>query len=447
VGLTKMLASLAVRATRVLIVEVPGHWLARVELEQQMSRRGWRRAWAAADADVLAVCGKAGPDLAKIVNRLWEQMPGPRVRIDVRAAKDVSSALVEAATLLLDTQYHRTDARERAQRPQIPEDPGQVSHEDHEGHKDHSSHKDDDQMEHGGHGQMDHDDHEHHESHGQVSHEDHEGHENMTHGHTDPSNHDHGGHDQVSHQHHDQMEHSGHGGHGGHGDHSGMDMAPEGIPLAQGGPDRDGLEMDVLHLPLGPVLPFWPAGLVLHCSLQGDVVVDAVTDVVAGDNHWGGAHGSQPGLSPAVRSDRVMALLALAGASDLAARAGLVRDALVRGDRAAARDSVVRLDRKIRRSWLLRWSLRGVLVLDQSDLQRHDLSESYRGDAYDRLLSMVERIQAEIGSESRVLEQDGVVPWDTVPQLVTGLELGTVRLAVASLNLGPFPTDQEVRHA
>ena len=446
-GLTKMLASLAVRATRVLIVEVPGHWLARVELEQQMSRRGWRRAWAAADADVLAVCGKAGPDLAKIVNRLWEQMPGPRVRIDVRAAKDVSSALVEAATLLLDTQYHRTDARERAQRPQIPEDPGQVSHEDHEGHKDHSSHKDDDQMEHGGHGQMDHDDHEHHESHGQVSHEDHEGHENMTHGHTDPSNHDHGGHDQVSHQHHDQMEHSGHGGHGGHGDHSGMDMAPEGIPLAQGGPDRDGLEMDVLHLPLGPVLPFWPAGLVLHCSLQGDVVVDAVTDVVAGDNHWGGAHGSQPGLSPAVRSDRVMALLALAGASDLAARAGLVRDALVRGDRAAARDSVVRLDRKIRRSWLLRWSLRGVLVLDQSDLQRHDLSESYRGDAYDRLLSMVERIQAEIGSESRVLEQDGVVPWDTVPQLVTGLELGTVRLAVASLNLGPFPTDQEVRHA
>jgi len=226
-----------------------------------------------------------------------------------------------------------------------------------------------------------------------------------------------------------------------------MDMAPEGIPLAQGGPDRDGLEMDVLHLPLGPVLPFWPAGLVLHCSLQGDVVVDAVTDVVAGDNHWGGAHGSQPGLSPAVRSDRVMALLALAGASDLAARAGLVRDALVRGDRAAARDSVVRLDRKIRRSWLLRWSLRGVLVLDQSDLQRHDLSDSYRGDAYDRLLSMVERIQAEIGSESRVLEQDGVVPWDTVPQLVTGLELGTVRLAVASLNLGPFPTDQEVRHA
>src|SRR5690625_6851415 len=103
-----------------------------------------------------------------------------------------------------------------------------------------------------------------------------------------------------------------------------------------------------MHLPLGPVLPFWPAALVLHCSLQGDVVVDAVTDVVAGDNHWGGAHGSQPGLSPAVRSDRVMALLALAGASDLAVRAVLVIDALVSGYRAMARVIVVRLVRKVR---------------------------------------------------------------------------------------------------
>src|SRR5690625_2499405 len=163
-----MLASLAVRATRVLIVEVPGHWLARVELEQQMSRRGWRRAWAAADADVLAVCGKAGPDLAKIVNRLWEQMPGPRVRIDVRAAKDVSSALVEAATLLLDTQYHRTDARERAQRPQIPEDHERMDHESH-GQVGHSDH---DQMNHKNHDQMEHSDHEDQEKKDHSEHED-----------------------------------------------------------------------------------------------------------------------------------------------------------------------------------------------------------------------------------------------------------------------------------
>lgn len=68
------------------------------------------------------------------------------------------------------------------------------------------------------------------------------------------------------------------------GDHQGHDMAgghdhgsmmPDGIPLAEGAEDRDGLEMDELHLPLGPVLAHWPAGLVLRVTLHGDVVVDA----------------------------------------------------------------------------------------------------------------------------------------------------------------------------
>src|SRR5699024_6387927 len=201
-------------------------------------------------------------------------------------------------------------------------------------------------------------------------------------GHEDHSQMDHSGHGS-----HGGMDHSGHGSHGGmdhsgHGGHGGMDMAPEGISLAQGGQDRDGLEMDVLHLPLGPVLPFWPAGLVLDCSLQGDVVVDAAASVVDGSDHGSRAHDSQPGLMLAVRCDDVMALLALAGADDLAARARQVRDALLRGDQVAARDGVERLYRTVRRSWLLRWSLRGVLVVGQYDLGRHCLSEGCRGDAY-----------------------------------------------------------------
>ena len=49
-------------------------------------------------------------------------------------------------------------------------------------------------------------------------------------------------------------------------------MSPDGIPLAEGAEDRDGLEMDVLHLPLGPVLAHWPAGVVLRVTLHGDVV-------------------------------------------------------------------------------------------------------------------------------------------------------------------------------
>ncbi|WP_245580322.1 hypothetical protein [Arthrobacter castelli] len=443
-GLTKILADVAVRATQVLVVEVPGQWLTRVELEQQMLCRGWRRAWTPADADVLAVCGVPGPELAEIVDRLWEQMPGPRVRADTVSPKATGPALDETAVLLLDTGHHRTDARQRTQSPRIPEDHSQMDHGGHESDAGHG------ETNHGGHDGMsgnegqDHGGgHEGHQGHGDMGHE---GHESMEHG-------DHEGdesHEGMGHEGHGGMDHSGHGGHEGmgHGGHGGMDMAPEGIALAQGGPDRDGLEMDVLHLPLGPVLPFWPAGLVLDCSLQGDVVVDAAASVVDGHDHGAGAGGST-GVAPAaaVWCDGVMALLALTGADDAAARSRQARDALLRGDPAAARKTVVRLHRSVRRSWLLRWSLRGVLRLDQSDLERHGLPVSCRGDAYERLLSMVERIRAGLGDTGPVSEEAGVVPWQMVPHLVTGLELSAVRLAVASLYPGPFPAAREVGHA
>ena len=373
-GLSGALARLAVRATRVLVVEVPGHWATRMEVEHQLLRRGWRPAWTPADADVLAVCGVPGPELSELVDRLWEQMPGPRVRADITSPGTVGSALDAAAALLLDTPHHRTDAQERAQEPEIPED-----------------------ADHGGHGGMDH---------GEM---------------------DHGG--------HGGMDHSGHGG---------MDMAPGGIALAGGGEDRDGLEMDVLHLPLGPVLPFWPAGLVLRCSLQGDVVVDAEASVVDG----AGAGGPGPGPAPAavVWCDQVVALLALAGAEDAASGARRARDALLHGDQGAARAAAERLHRTIRRSRLLRWSLRGVLPLDPSDLEQHGLPRRCLGDAHDRLLARVERIRAEAGGAEPVPVEDAAVPWAVLPELVTGLELGSVRLAVASLDLDPHPAVQAVGH-
>ena len=78
------------------------------------------------------------------------------------------------------------------------------------------------------------------------------------------------------------MDHGGHGMDHGGMDHGDMEMSPGGIPLAEGGEDRDGLEMDVLHVRLGPVLPHWPAGLVLRCSLQGDVIAEAQAELVDG---------------------------------------------------------------------------------------------------------------------------------------------------------------------
>ena len=516
-GMTEIIAKLAVRAVRVLIVEVPGQWLTRAELEHEMLQRGWRRAWAPADADVLAICGTPGPELAPLVDRVWEQMPGPRVRTDMSSSRTVSSALDDAATLYVDSAHHSMDARERAQEPQIPHD--NMDHSSHGGmdHSEHGSHDhsgmDDsghDHMRHSGHGEidysgadyMDHGDHDHmdhsgndgmdhdevdHDSHADThhnGHDDHSGHGGMdhsehgSHDHSsmEDSGHDHmghSGHDDMDHDNHAGIDHSGHGGHGGHGEidhsgadhvdghdgmdhgdmdhsghggmdhsgHGGMDMSPGGIPLAQGGPDRDGLEMDVLHLPLGPVLPYWPPGLVLNCTLQGDVIVDSQASIVDDSDPEHSSHESAPGLRLALLCDNVMALLALAGADDLAARARRARDCLLRGDYAAADDGLKRLIRRVRRSWVLRWSLQGVLVLDEIDLHRHSLPASCRGDAYDRMLRTLTQIQA-LADGAGPLTDDDVVPWQILPRLVTGQELATLRLAVASMNLHPRPATQ-----
>lgn len=399
-GLNELLAGLAVRAAHVLVVEPPGQWSIRVELEHQMLRRGWRRAWTPADADVLAVCGVPGPELAELVDLIWEQMPGPRVRTSISSPDAVASALRTAADLLLDTPGHRADAQGRLQEPQLSDD---------------SNDMDDGDLDHG--------------EHDGTPPEEHPGMRNPDHGEME----------------HDQAGHESHEGHGGHG---GMDMAPGGIPLAQGGEDRDGLEMDVLHLALGPVLPFWPAGLVLHCSLQGDVVVDAEAAVIDGGGYGNLVQVKRPGpVSAAVRCDNALALLALAGAEDAAARARHARDTLLHGEQDAAQEAVERLYRTVRKSRLLRWSLRSVLPLTSADLERHGLPSRCLGDAHDRLLWSLDAVRAETRSEEPVAPIDaGVVPWEIVPHLVTGLEVASVRLAVASLDLVPFPAVQEARH-
>src|SRR5699024_11252722 len=114
-GLNELLAGLAVRAAHVLVVEPPGQLSIRVELEHQMLRRGWRRAWTPADADVLAVCGVPGPELAELVDLILEQMPGPRVRTSISSPDAVALALRTAADLLLDSRGNRADAQGRLQ--------------------------------------------------------------------------------------------------------------------------------------------------------------------------------------------------------------------------------------------------------------------------------------------------------------------------------------------
>ncbi|MCG5218548.1 hypothetical protein [Streptosporangium sp. KLBMP 9127] len=78
-------------------------------------------------------------------------------------------------------------------------------------------------------------------------------------------------------------EHDGHDGHDEHGEHGG---SPGGVPMAGRGPDRDGLALDRLHVPLGPILADWPSGLVVEATLQGDVIQRASIRLTPG--FWNG---------------------------------------------------------------------------------------------------------------------------------------------------------------
>jgi hypothetical protein len=225
-----------------------------------------------------------------------------------------------------------------------------------------------------------------------------------------------------------------------HGDvhHGDMDMSPGGIPLAgAGGGDRDGLDLDVLHVPLGPVLPCWPAGLLLHCTLHGDVVAEARPEVL------GAAAVSPPRAgsyrTPPDRLDRAAQVLTLAGWDAAAIEAVRLRDDLLdAADPRSCAPALDRLTRRVRRSRALRWSLHGLGRVDPEFRRLHGLADGLDGDVRDRLLDLLTAARSALedgqpaGSPTRV---------DVVPHLVTGLELSAVRLVVASLDL-----DTTVRH-
>ncbi|RWR23853.1 hypothetical protein D8Y24_06420 [Agrococcus lahaulensis] len=219
-----------------------------------------------------------------------------------------------------------------------------------------------------------------------------------------------------------------------------MDMAPAGIPLASGAADRDGLEMDTLAVQLGPVLPYWPPGLVLHCALNGDVITRARARAL--DDAW---HGFvEPGRRDAAarHCDDAAALLELAGASDLAAKARRLRGALLRGD-SAARPGLERLERRIRRS-LLRWSLGRLGVMDDAALAEH-LGVTHAGSVFDRLLAMLGAAREAInGSAEERRDASRLIA--ALPQLVTGLDLAAARLVVASLGLPSLVAERGVHH-
>ncbi|MFV9635853.1 hypothetical protein [Mycobacterium neumannii] len=359
-GVRQAVARLAVSRVHVLTVEVPGHWTTRCALQRQMVDRGWRDALSAADADVLAVCGSPGPELAGLVDRIWDQLPGPRVRVEVIGPPSVSSGLDRAAVGLLDDDRQRADARSRPQRPDIVND----------------------------------------ENHGEDDHAD-----------------------------MDQ----------GDMDHGPMDMAPEGIPLARGSEDRDGLKMDSLHLRLGPVLPYWPPALVIRCSINGDVITDARAGLVDAERHGNPSEPASLGGSvlAARECDHIHNLLALAGWPRGAGIARRSRDLLLSDDHANAVRLLHGLQHSVRRSMLLRWSLRGVGTLTREELDARALPAALEGDAYTGLLQRLD-VAGDLASHASTanpLRVDTQAGLDALPHLVGGLDIATARLAVAALGM------------
>ncbi len=382
-GLKKMLARAAVARCHVFLVEGYAGSLSRMAVERDIAGKGWVEALSPGDADILCICGDVPDDQTDAVERLWDQLPGPRSRTLVTGPEHPGRALDGCVSELLDVgEQFRLEAERTA--PELKQD-------DDGGMNDG-----------GGDSQMNMD------------------HEGMNHGGKD----DGGGDSQMN------MDHGGMS-HGGM-DHGGMDMPmPGGIGLAGEGKDRDGLDLDVLKVPLGPFLPFWPAGLVLHCELQGDIVFAARAEYAfdpSTETHVGGPLGTERGALVR-QSDLASRLLQLAGAAREAAKVRGVRDAALDGGALdECRRSLAAIGAQLRRDWLLRRTLQGVGRIPQG----RESGELGGTDAWDRLLAMLDTRVAGTASA-------GAHPVGVLSDLVRGLELSVVRLVVASLDLSPLP--------
>ncbi|GAA2675917.1 hypothetical protein GCM10010400_43070 [Streptomyces aculeolatus] len=287
-GLRTALSRIATRRPAVLLAVHPGGTQARLAVEAGLRRRGWPVAASPAAASGLLVVGAGGPADGAWVDALWGQIPYPKARSAVAGPSGVETAL---------------DALVRP--VAAPAGGGHDEGGGHEGHRGHEGHEGQE-----GHG-------------GRQGHGSHHGQDSQ---------------DSAGHQHH--------GGHGGHGASHSHIGPVAGLPMAERADDRDGLRLDRLHLPLGPGLTDWPAGLVLDVALQGDVVQRAAVRTVpppdGGLPYWDepwlrAARGEDVRRGTAARRccaahlDSVGRLLAVSGWPDPAARAPRLRDAVLGG--------------------------------------------------------------------------------------------------------------------
>ena len=332
-GLSDVLARAAMTRCHVFLAEVLDGAAPRMAVERELVSRGWVEALSPADADILCVCGNVPDGQTEAIDRIWDQLPGPRARVNVEQPDDAGARFDGCVAELLDTAAQR---RREADRKVQPDDDG----DDGDGDMDHSD------MDHGDSGGMD----------------------------------------------HSQMDHSGM-------DHGGMDMPmPGGIPLAGEGTDRDGLNLDVLKVPLGPYLPLWPAGMVLHCELQGDVVFGSTIDFPFGTPEPGPVSDPDERASLVHQLDLAERLLRLAGAAASGTRTRRIRDAALDGAALDQCRSRVQAELvKVRKNWLLQRTLRGLGHIPSGS----GIPALEGTDVWARLLGMFEAAAAGAGHRHR----------------------------------------------
>ncbi len=96
----------ALRRPRVLVIDTPGSQGLRWQLEAELDRRLWPPALSPADADLVLVLGRPGPELAAATEVLWSQVPQPRHRQDIGVGGDLQAQLDAALRALAEHDEH-----------------------------------------------------------------------------------------------------------------------------------------------------------------------------------------------------------------------------------------------------------------------------------------------------------------------------------------------------
>jgi hypothetical protein len=454
--LTTALLRAGAARPHVLLAVMPGATAVRLAAEEHLRRRGWPPALTPADADILFVCGQAGERMAPAVAETWQAMPAPRAQASAVRPEEVRAALETARAALADLAGQRALAVGAT-------------------HVDGGMHMDDMQSM-GDMADMD--------MGGMTGMDDMAG--------MDMSQTDNGmGAMDMGHEPGMDMDHM---------DMGGMDMdmggmMVRGLRTASRAQDRDGLRLDQLHLPLGPFLPDWPAGLLLRLTLQGDVIQEAQAEVLGGgdgsfwDDPWrraaAGEHvtcAEAARRRAAARLDSLARLLGVAGWGAAATTARRLRDEVLAGTPdARLRRDVCRLARRVTRSRVLAWLAGGLGELSAADAASAGVAgAAARADPADAAGSVVvgdvtaryRRWCAELDEsvaafdDTSPLRPDGQKSPGTaggghaveaggpatglvavLPELLAGAELGAARLIVASLDpdLDQLPAAAESR--